>query len=68
MEVPDSIVRRSKSVERTFEAGRLLSIGVLGKTIWFAAAAALITRVREIRGMVNVAENFIAEVSERRDL
>jgi hypothetical protein len=40
MELRDSIVRRSKSVGRTFDAGRLLSIGVLGKTIWSAAAAA----------------------------
>ncbi len=59
MEVLDSIVRRSKSVGRTLEAGRLSSIGVLGKTIWSAAAATRIPRVREIRGRRNVGKNFI---------
>lgn len=59
MEVPDSIVRRSKSVGRTFEAGRLSSIGTFGKTIWSAAAAAWIPRVMETRGRINVAKYFI---------
>ena len=62
MEAPGSIVRRSKSVERTFEAGRLSSIGTLGKTICSAALAAWIPRVMDTRGRTNVAKYFIVVV------
>lgn len=61
MEVPGSMVRRSKSVGRTLEAGRLSSIGTLGRTIWSAAAAAWRPRVTEISGRMNVAKSFIAD-------
>ena len=61
MEVPGSMVRRSKSVGRTLEAGRLSSIGTLGRTIWSAAAAAWRPMVTEISGRMNVAKSFIAD-------
>jgi hypothetical protein len=60
MEVPGSIVRRSKSVGRTFNAGRLSSIGTLGRTTWSAAAAAWRPRAMDISGRMNVAKSFIA--------
>lgn len=59
IEVPGSIVRKSNSVGRTLEVGRLGSIGTAGRIIWSAAAAEYIRRVVKIKGRKNVAKNFI---------